>query len=1243
MQIVCKKCSYHFERLPGADSSGPSAKEICPRCGASVDVAAQIAELAARTTHEGGHTPHVDAPAGSDISQRSLGAYDILDEVSRGAMGVVYKARHKTLGRVVALKVMIAGEHASPEQVARFEKEARAAARLRHHNIVPIYDIGIEDGKRFFTMDFVEGTPLDVLIARKKLTPRHALEIAAELGDALAYAHARGVIHRDIKPSNIMIDSSGRPQIMDFGLAKQLDSDTKFTKTGTTIGTPSYMSPEQARGENTKIDHRSDVYSLGAVMHEMLTGRPPFTGETMMNIIMKVIHDDPVPVRRANPRLHRDIQTIVAKAMEKDPARRYQSMADLAADIRRYMAGEMITARPAGPFRRAAKTLRKHRTSIIVGVVIAALASVISGAIIHILVVRQEAARRRVELARRPVPEQKPGWVLKFRDDFSKPALDPAWAPAGKEWTVQDSRLTVRTRNRKLSHIQLSHPFEGTVAIEFAASAGSPGALINCFLGRDWRTGYTFRFGNLDGGNITLRERGRLLAQVKCPPVVPDVTYRVRIERRGTSLTYRVTYLVNGEARSHELRYDDPELLRTLGKFKFGFDTWASTVRFDDVRVSREEYAGERLNKLQAIDFYIFSRGQLQRALVDYRAIVKKHHGQLIAVVAEHNCGLILEALGRQKELEEALRHYRNVEKQRGLLEEKRRRLLQKNRERMFFVQINLGRYGPAADELAALRRTGQKFDAGTVWKFPAILSRCAGQLAFEPALKIMENARFTGERPSLRAQWEAAGSRMRSNFSKALNEVCRGLADQEKYEELERAFLALPDTRAASSFERAVARAMAKSDAPAALDLLSFAGRHGMKTARLEQSAQALAQRFIASKQYPRVANVYTAYPTRTLARHFNRAVSELVRAGDVPQAISLFDDACRHFAADKRSLQEAAGLVMSGCIKTGQFAELRRVYALYGDDRFARRLVEGAETLLKTGELRGAHDMLAYIRERVPDRSRELDRIAVDLATRFVAEDELESALELAGKYPTAGMAGPLAAAVTAASAGDDRFLLEKAMTQAIARFHEDKGVAAAVGGAVEDLVEAGDAERALRAYEAAARSHGEDKDAASSILLGAGRALLASGAYAQAAAAYVAGAQAAPKKEKAAAGALVRAGVVYGHIGETQKAERIWDELPAKHAKAAAEVQVARLMSGRISADDFRKWHAANPRSLTAGEVRFYLALRAAQDNDHKTARELLTGLTAEGKTAWFYNIAEAALQKLPEPPAEPKPEE
>ncbi len=1239
MKIVCKKCSYQFERLPGADSSGPSAEEVCPRCGAAVDVAAQIAEMAARTTHEGEHAPHGDAPVGSDISQRSLGDYEILDEISRGAMGVVYKARHKTLGRVVALKVMIAGEHASPDQVVRFEKEARAAAKLRHRNIVPIYDIGIEDGKRFFTMDFVEGTPLDALIARKKLTPRHALEIAAELGDALAYAHARGVIHRDIKPGNIMIDSSGQPQIMDFGLAKQIDSDTKFTKTGTTIGTPSYMSPEQARGENTKIDHRSDVYSLGAVMHEMLTGKPPFTGETMMNIIMKVIHDDPAPVRRSNPKLHRDIQTIVAKAMEKEPARRYPSMADLAADIRRYMAGEMITARPAGPFRRAAKTLKKYRTPVIVGLVIAALASVIFGAIIHIIVVRQEAARQRAELAQRPVPEQKPGWVVKFSDDFSKPTLGPAWGTAAKEWTVKDGRLTVQTRKR--SHIQLGQAFEGAAVVEFAAWAHSPGALINCFLGRDWRTGYTFRFGNLDGNNITLRERGRLLAQVECPPIISDVRYNVRIERRGTSLIYRVAYRVNGEDKVHELRYDDPELLRALGTFKFGFDTWVSTVRFDDVKVSREEFAGERLNKLQAIDFYIFSRGQLQRALVDYRAIVEKHRGQLIAVLAEHNCGLILEALGRQKELEEALQHYRSVEKKNGLLEEKHQRLLLKNRERMFFVQINLGRYKPAADELAALSRSGQRFDAGSVWKFPAILSRCAGELAFEPALKIMENARFIGDHPSLRGQWEMTGARMRGNFLKALNEVCRGLADQGKYDELKRAFLALPDKRASASFERAVGRALGKNDAPAALDLLSFARQHDMKTPRLEQSAQALAQRFITSKQYPRVANVYTAYPSRTLVKHFNKAVSELVRADDISEAISLFSDACRHFEADKRWLQEAAGLVMSGCIKTGQFHELRRVYAMYGDTRLARRLIEAADALLKAGELKGAYDMLEYARESAPDRPRELGRIAADLAARFVAEDELEDALELAEKYPSAGMAGPLAAAVTAASAADDRSLLEKVMAQAIAGFHREKGVAAAVNAAVRDLVEAGEAERALRAYEDAAKSRGQDKDAASSILLSAGRTLLAGGAYAQAAAAYVSGAHTAPKKEKAAATALVRAGVIFGHIGETQKAERIWNELPEKHAQATAEVQIAKLMSGLISTDDFKKWHASNPRSLAGGEDRFYLALRAAGDNDNKAARELLTRLMAENKTAWFYNIAEAALQKLPEPPAEPKP--
>ncbi|HYF48219.1 MAG TPA: serine/threonine-protein kinase [Planctomycetota bacterium] len=295
---------------------------------------------------------------------RRFGNYEIVNEISRGSFGVVYKARQPGLDRVVALKVLLAGVHASGEAVARFQREAKAVARLKHPNIVPVYDIGMQDGHHYFAMEFVEGHALSTLVAQKQVTASDALSIAEQLADALESAHKAGVIHRDVKPSNILIDRDGMPHITDFGLAKQIDLDTKYTVSGTTLGTPAYMPPEQARGEIERIDARSDVYSIGAVMYEMLTGRTPFVGRSLLEVVVAVINEPLTPPRQLNPRIHRDIQTIVQKCLEKDPRQRYHSAADLRDDIRRFRSGEAIRARPAGLFRRTGRFIKRQSALI---------------------------------------------------------------------------------------------------------------------------------------------------------------------------------------------------------------------------------------------------------------------------------------------------------------------------------------------------------------------------------------------------------------------------------------------------------------------------------------------------------------------------------------------------------------------------------------------------------------------------------------------------------------------------------------------------------------------------------------------------------------------------------------------------------------------------------------------------------------------------------------------------------------
>ncbi|TWT97357.1 bifunctional serine/threonine-protein kinase/formylglycine-generating enzyme family protein [Neorhodopirellula pilleata] len=329
------------------------------------------------------------------------GDYELLEEIARGGMGVVFKARHRKLGRIVALKMILAGHFAGHDEVERFQLEAQAAAKLDHPGIVPVYEIGKHAEQHFFAMGFVDGISLQSKLAGGPLPPRDAANICKSIADAVQYAHEHGVIHRDLKPANILLDSNGTPRVTDFGLAKQIDANSDLTRSGAIVGTPGYMPPEQASGSTEQVGKASDVYSLGAILYCLLTGRPPFQAATAIDTVMQVIERVPVSPRSLNENIPRDLETICLKCLEKQPAKRYGSAAELSSELDRYLKGQPILARPIHPVERGWRWCRRNPAVTVLSVSVVLL--LVLGTITSISFAL--AANRNAILAKRKADE----------------------------------------------------------------------------------------------------------------------------------------------------------------------------------------------------------------------------------------------------------------------------------------------------------------------------------------------------------------------------------------------------------------------------------------------------------------------------------------------------------------------------------------------------------------------------------------------------------------------------------------------------------------------------------------------------------------------------------------------------------------------------------------------------------------------------------------------------------------------
>jgi predicted Ser/Thr protein kinase len=355
---TCPTCG---KKLPGDAPAG-----VCPKCllAAGLDtgdgVGVGFDDTAVK--HTSG-TSSSDRPA-PIITVRYFGDYELLEEIARGGMGVVYKGRQVSLNRTVAIKMILSGELASPDDIERFHNEAQAAANLKHPNIVAIHEVGRHEGRYYFSMDYVEGQSLAELIQAGPLPARKAAEYVRTIAEAVHFAHQRGTLHRDLKPANVLVGTDDQPQITDFGLAKRVAGDSGLTATGAVLGTPSYMSPEQASGRQADVGPQSDVYSLGSILYELLTGRPPFCAASAVATLRQVTDNPPTAPHKLKHDVPRDLETICLKCLEKSPHVRYHSARELAEELGRFLNHEPIHARPASAVRKVDTWVRRRPWAI---------------------------------------------------------------------------------------------------------------------------------------------------------------------------------------------------------------------------------------------------------------------------------------------------------------------------------------------------------------------------------------------------------------------------------------------------------------------------------------------------------------------------------------------------------------------------------------------------------------------------------------------------------------------------------------------------------------------------------------------------------------------------------------------------------------------------------------------------------------------------------------------------------------
>jgi serine/threonine protein kinase len=425
--------AVQVETINRPENTMTNASRVCAECGATVfaDAPQGVCSVCLFRTGLALLDDKDDKTFEPTVARmlKDFGDYEVLEEIGHGGQGVVYRARQKSLNRIVALKVIGLSHWATEAHVKRFRLEAEAAASLNHPCIVPIYEVGERDGACYFSMGLVEGGQLDAVAKREPMPIRHAAELIAKLARAVHYAHEHGILHRDIKPGNILLDAKGEPHLTDFGLARLVDTESTVTRTMEVLGTPSYRAPEQAVGNNARITGATDIYGLGAVLYQLLTSHPPFAGGTTYETVRLVLDTEPRQPRLWNPKIDRDLATICLICLEKDPQRRYSSSLALAEDLERWLKHEPIRARRTGLVTRGRKWVRRNSSIAVMAAMLLVLAVPLA-----VMIWKTKSER---SAASNPAPSEKSIAVLPF-SNLSKEQENAFFADGVQDEIVTD-------------------------------------------------------------------------------------------------------------------------------------------------------------------------------------------------------------------------------------------------------------------------------------------------------------------------------------------------------------------------------------------------------------------------------------------------------------------------------------------------------------------------------------------------------------------------------------------------------------------------------------------------------------------------------------------------------------------------------------------------------------------------------------------------------------------------------------